>query len=49
MSEKNTRILCVGFTMNHTTDVYRTYNPEINIVLSQYVRWADWVHVSTRN
>ena len=40
---KSTKMVCMGYAVDHASDVYRMYNPDTGkIIHSRDITWADW-------
>ena len=49
LSEKTTKMICVGFAQNYPTDTYRMYNSSTKrISISRDIKWEDWVPTNTK-
>ena len=43
MTYKTYKAIIVGYAENHTRDMYKLYNPDINrIIMTKYVKLAEW-------
>ena len=48
MKDKTYKYIMVGYTENHTIDMYKLYNNDTNLVIiTRDVKWVEWKIIDT--
>ena len=43
MTDKTFKAIMMGYSDNHTRDMYKLYNPETKrVIMTRDVKWLDW-------